>query len=332
MGKDIRLYKITILFSLLKYFEVVKAELNRNSLIDHRLSCDFENNTDPYCNFEQKQTDDTDWSKEIVDQNTVLTFSSLSKSIGDVARLYGPEISLQETHCVKFRYAILPEKTKSRRDGIFDYNLSPTSSSVQLSIFVVEDTDWAFQNAIWSSSAPTTTSSSYWTNVELSLVPDKYHIVFDARVLSSNLYKILLDDVIVEKRRCHRSPHFLRLASLEMNRGESGSFNCKLADHDLIKYLPSSQIDSHIDAEMQSQFSDKKVQLRLEKSGGANLIRPDSMPVKLDNKHIEARFSFSPATDQISEKYRCVVRDDITAGVSNFAHLSVNSSNFSLLA
>ena len=108
-----------------------------------------------------------------------------------------------------------------------------------------------------------------------------------------------------------------------MNRGESGSFNCKLADHDLIKYLPSSQIDSHIDAEMQSQFSDKKVQLRLEKSGGANLIRPDSMPVKLDNKHIEARFSFSPATDQISGKYRCVVRDDITAGVSNFAHLSV---------
>lgn len=88
MGKDIRLYKITILFNLLKYFEVVKAELNRNSLIDQRLSCDFENNANPYCNFEQKQTDDTDWSKEMVDQNTVLSFSSLGKSIGDVARLY----------------------------------------------------------------------------------------------------------------------------------------------------------------------------------------------------------------------------------------------------
>ena len=318
------------------------------SHIEQDLSCDFESNQKhkELCNFKQELTDDSDWIKEIVDNETVLSFSTLNNRIGEVARLYGKKITLQESHCVKFRYKIISESKKYRRDGSSSSS-SPLSSSqisdnskwtdqmssVQLSVFVVEDTDWAYQNPIWSSSSPSLNHDDFET-IELSLVPDRYHLVFEARVLSENLpYKIYLDDIRVERRRCNRAPHFLRLASLEMNRGQSGAFSCKLTDHQLVKYLPSSQLSSSERAVGQSSLGSSdldgntsnknKLSLRLEMSGGGKFIRPDSLPMTLDYETIEARFSFSEATSQISGRYRCVVKEPNVSAVSNYAGLKV---------
>lgn len=265
----------------------------------------------------------------------------MTHNIGEVARLYGSQVSLKETHCVKFRYKIVNEKdlashfdsNKNKRDSGFTSVASSSSnsqntnkwtdqmSSVQLSVFVVEDIDWPYQNPVWSSSLPSSSNDPFQT-VELSLVPDKYHLVFEARVLSENSpYKVYVDDIRVEKRRCNRAPHFLRLASLEMNRGQSGAFSCKLIDHQLEKYLPSSLITSY-NSNTDQDFKNK-IALRLEKGGGGKIVRPDGMPMTLDFETLETRFSFREATNNIAGKYRCVVKEPNVSAISNYATLKI---------
>jgi len=104
-----------------------------------------------------------------------------------------------------------------------------------------------------------------------------------------------------------------------------------LIDQDLSKYLPNNKQVSAISSSSNSK-NRSKLALRLEMAGGGKFIRPDSLPMTLDYETIEARFSFSEATNQISGRYRCVVKENDVSAISNFASLSVKTPPSPLFA
>uniref|UniRef100_A0A8C0BFK3 protein-tyrosine-phosphatase n=1 Tax=Buteo japonicus TaxID=224669 RepID=A0A8C0BFK3_9AVES len=188
---------------------------------------------------------------------------------GQKAHLLLPHLKENDTHCIDFHYYV------SSKSG---------SSPGTLNIYVKVN-DGPIGNPIWNTSL-----SATWNRAELAIStfwPNFYQVVFEV-VTSGHPGYVAIDEVKVLGHPCTKTPHFLRLQSVEVNAGQFATFQC----------TANGGTDS-----------------------GDRLWLQD---IKVFNfRRFVALFSVVNATKRDAGNYRCMIRTEGGVGVSNYAELIV---------
>ncbi|KAF1441599.1 Receptor-type tyrosine-protein phosphatase mu, partial [Spheniscus demersus] len=126
---------------------------------------------------------------------------------GQKAHLLLPHLKENDTHCIDFHYYV------SSKSG---------SSPGTLNIYVKVN-DGPIGNPIWNTSI-----TAAWNRAELAIStfwPNFYQVVFEV-VTSGHPGYVAIDEVKVLGHPCTKTPHFLRLQSVEVNAGQFATFQC----------------------------------------------------------------------------------------------------------
>ncbi|XP_010153496.1 PREDICTED: receptor-type tyrosine-protein phosphatase mu-like, partial [Eurypyga helias] len=126
---------------------------------------------------------------------------------GQKAHLLLPHLKENDTHCIDFHYYV------SSKGG---------SSPGTLNIYVKVN-DGPIGNPIWNTSI-----TASWNRAELAIStfwPNFYQVVFEV-VTSGHPGYVAIDEVKVLGHPCTKTPHFLRLQSVEVNAGQFATFQC----------------------------------------------------------------------------------------------------------
>ncbi|NXC68292.1 PTPRM phosphatase, partial [Anhinga anhinga] len=126
---------------------------------------------------------------------------------GQKAHLLLPHLKENDTHCIDFHYYV------SSKSG---------SSPGTLNIYVKVN-GGPIGNPIWNTSVTAT-----WNRAELAIStfwPNFYQVVFEV-VTSGHPGYVAIDEVKVLGHPCTKTPHFLRLQSVEVNAGQFATFQC----------------------------------------------------------------------------------------------------------
>ncbi|NXW83382.1 PTPRM phosphatase, partial [Alopecoenas beccarii] len=126
---------------------------------------------------------------------------------GQKAHLLLPHLKENDTHCIDFHYYV------SSKSG---------SSPGTLNIYVKVN-DGPIGNPVWNTSITAT-----WNRAELAIStfwPNFYQVVFEV-VTSGHPGYVAIDEVKVLGHPCTKTPHFLRLQSVEVNAGQFATFQC----------------------------------------------------------------------------------------------------------
>nr|XP_023418473.1 receptor-type tyrosine-protein phosphatase mu isoform X1 [Cavia porcellus] len=201
---------------------------------------------------------------------------------GQRAHLLLPQLKENDTHCIDFHYFV---SSKS--------NSAPGSLNVYVKV-----NNGALGSPIWNlSGAPT----GRWNRAELAIStfwPNFYQVVFEV-ITSGHHGYLAIDEVKVLGHPCTRTPHFLRIQNVEVNAGQSATFQCSAI----------------------GRTSSKEDRLWLQ---GINV--PDA-PLKetkaTSPRRFMASFSVVNTTKRDAGKYRCMIRTEGGVGVSNYAELVV---------
>ncbi|NXG65248.1 PTPRM phosphatase, partial [Hemiprocne comata] len=129
------------------------------------------------------------------------------KFAGQKAHLLLPHLKENDTHCIDFHYYV------SSKSG---------SSPGTLNIYVKVN-DGPIGNPVWNTSITAT-----WNRAELAIStfwPNFYQVVFEV-VTSGHPGYVAIDEVKVLGHPCTKTPHFLRLQSVEVNAGQFATFQC----------------------------------------------------------------------------------------------------------
>ncbi|NWY40641.1 PTPRM phosphatase, partial [Sylvia atricapilla] len=126
---------------------------------------------------------------------------------GQKAHLLMPHLKENDTHCIDFHYYV------SSKTGA-----SPGTLNVYVKV-----NDGPIGNPVWNTSITAT-----WSRAELAIStfwPNFYQVVFEV-VTSGHSGYVAIDEVKVLGHPCTKTPHFLRLQSVEVNAGQFATFQC----------------------------------------------------------------------------------------------------------
>uniref|UniRef100_A0A8C0HN86 protein-tyrosine-phosphatase n=1 Tax=Buteo japonicus TaxID=224669 RepID=A0A8C0HN86_9AVES len=198
---------------------------------------------------------------------------------GQKAHLLLPHLKENDTHCIDFHYYV------SSKSG---------SSPGTLNIYVKVN-DGPIGNPIWNTSL-----SATWNRAELAIStfwPNFYQVVFEV-VTSGHPGYVAIDEVKVLGHPCTKTPHFLRLQSVEVNAGQFATFQCTA-----------------------NGGTDSGDRLWLQ---GIYVRDAPLKDIKVFNfRRFVALFSVVNATKRDAGNYRCMIRTEGGVGVSNYAELIV---------
>ncbi|NXC94992.1 PTPRM phosphatase, partial [Certhia familiaris] len=126
---------------------------------------------------------------------------------GQKAHLLMPHLKENDTHCIDFHYYV------SSKSGA-----SPGTLNVYVKV-----NDGPIGNPVWNTSI-----TANWNRAELAIStfwPNFYQVVFEV-VTSGHSGYVAIDEVKVLGHPCTKTPHFLRLQSVEVNAGQFATFQC----------------------------------------------------------------------------------------------------------
>ncbi|NWX37852.1 PTPRM phosphatase, partial [Notiomystis cincta] len=126
---------------------------------------------------------------------------------GQKAHLLMPHLKENDTHCIDFHYYV------SSKSGA-----SPGTLNVYVKV-----NDGPIGNPVWNTSITAT-----WNRAELAIStfwPNFYQVVFEVVTSGLSGY-VAIDEVKVLGHPCTKTPHFLRLQSVEVNAGQFATFQC----------------------------------------------------------------------------------------------------------
>ncbi|NXU40790.1 PTPRM phosphatase, partial [Drymodes brunneopygia] len=126
---------------------------------------------------------------------------------GQKAHLLMPHLKENDTHCIDFHY----------------YVSSKSGASPGILNVYVKVNDGPVGNPVWNTSTTAT-----WNRAELAIStfwPNFYQVVFEV-VTSGHSGYVAIDEVKVLGHPCTKTPHFLRLQSVEVNAGQFATFQC----------------------------------------------------------------------------------------------------------
>ncbi|XP_056326044.1 receptor-type tyrosine-protein phosphatase mu-like [Danio aesculapii] len=131
--------------------------------------------------------------------------NSSGRFAGQKARLFTPQLTENDTHCVLFQYYA-------------------AGRAAQLNIYIRENSSPAGK-PVWSNPGAAARS---WNPVELAVStywPHYYQIVFEV-VTSGQRGFLAIKDVVVQGHQCMNTPHFLHIKGVEVNAGQTATFHC----------------------------------------------------------------------------------------------------------
>uniref|UniRef100_A0A8B9DG74 protein-tyrosine-phosphatase n=1 Tax=Anser cygnoides TaxID=8845 RepID=A0A8B9DG74_ANSCY len=198
---------------------------------------------------------------------------------GQKAHLLLPHLKENDTHCIDFHY----------------YVASKSGSSPGILNVYVKVNDGPIGNPVWN-----TSTAGTWNRAELAIStfwPHFYQVVFEV-VTSGHPGYVAIDEVKVLGHPCTKTPHFLRLQSVEVNAGQFATFQCT--------------------ANGKFSSSDR---LWLQ---GIYVRDAPLKNIKVFNvRRFVALFNVVNATKRDAGNYRCMIRTEGGVGVSNYAELIV---------
>uniref|UniRef100_A0A8C3TB26 protein-tyrosine-phosphatase n=1 Tax=Chelydra serpentina TaxID=8475 RepID=A0A8C3TB26_CHESE len=199
------------------------------------------------------------------------------------AHLLLPHLKENDTHCIDFHYYV------SSKSG---------SNPGSLNVYVKVN-NGPLGNPIWNMSGAATGT---WNRAELAIStfwPNFYQVIFEV-VTSGHQGYLAIDEVKVLGHPCSKSktPHFLRLQSVEVNAGQFATFQCT--------------------ANGKTNTGDR---LWLQ---GIYVRDAPLKDIKVSNdRRFVAFFNVVNATKRDAGNYRCMIRTEGGAGVSSYAELIV---------
>uniref|UniRef100_A0A8B9U9S4 protein-tyrosine-phosphatase n=1 Tax=Anas zonorhyncha TaxID=75864 RepID=A0A8B9U9S4_9AVES len=198
---------------------------------------------------------------------------------GQKAHLLLPHLKENDTHCIDFHY----------------YVASKSGSSPGILNVYVKVNDGPIGNPVWN-----TSTTGTWNRAELAIStfwPHFYQVVFEV-VTSGHPGYVAIDEVKVLGHPCTKTPHFLRLQSVEVNAGQFATFQCTANG----KLSPSDRLWLQ----------------------GIYVRDAPLKNIKVFNvRRFVALFNVVNATKRDAGNYRCMIRTEGGVGVSNYAELIV---------
>ena len=149
---------------------------------------------------------------------------------------------------------------------------------------------------MWESDGRT---SQEWDTVQLALPPNRYKLIFVGSAIDLGA-EINLNDVLISEVTCSHAPHFLRLGDSEVNEGESAELQC---------LAQASQDWSPSEIRLQTWDGQERTNLAEELT---DMVTYQS-----------AKFAWRATKLTDSGKRRCIASNENSAGVSNYAQLTV---------
>ncbi|XP_064363300.1 receptor-type tyrosine-protein phosphatase mu isoform X7 [Dromaius novaehollandiae] len=241
------------------------------------------------CGYSQSDDDDLNWdqvntlikpsSDQWMPSGSFMLVNTSGRFAGQKAHLLLPHLKENDTHCIDFHYYV------SSKSG---------SSPGTLNVYVKVN-DGPIGNPVWN-----TSTTGTWNRAELAIStfwPNFYQVVFEV-VTSGHPGYVAIDEVKVLGHPCTKTPHFLRLQSVEVNAGQFATFQCT--------------------ANGRTNTGD-----RLWLQG----IYVRDAPLKdikvFNSRRFVAFFNVVNATKRDAGNYRCMIRTEGGVGVSNYAELIV---------
>ncbi|XP_074843533.1 receptor-type tyrosine-protein phosphatase mu isoform X9 [Carettochelys insculpta] len=243
------------------------------------------------CGYSQSDDDDLNWDqvntllKPLSDpwmpSGSFMLVNTSGRFSGQRAHLLLPHLKENDTHCIDFHYSV------SSKSG---------SSPGSLNVYVKVN-NGPLGNPIWNTSGAATGT---WNRAELAIStfwPNFYQVIFEV-VTSGHQGYLAIDEVKVLGHPCAKTPHFLRLQSVEVNAGQSAIFQCN--------------------ANGKTSAGDR---LWLQ---GIYVRDAPLKEIKVPNdRRFIAYFNVVNATKRDAGNYRCMIRTEGGAGVSSYAELIV---------
>ncbi|XP_072307390.1 receptor-type tyrosine-protein phosphatase mu-like [Eucyclogobius newberryi] len=238
----------------------------------------------PDCPISQSRDDDFDWeqgerrgpsSTWVPSGSTPFLVANTSgRLIGQRAQVLFPVLKENDTHCISFNYY---------STSTMNVYVTENSSPVGLPVF--------------NSSGPAFHS---WKQLELAVStfwPNYYQVQVEA-VSSGQRGVVALKEMNLQGHQCMGTPHFLHIKDVEVNAGQTATFQCT------VNGRPQPQ-----------------VQLYLQGSGGRWASM--SQVKTVNSRRFMASFDVLNTTKADSGTYRCLGQSERGVGVSSYAELTV---------
>ncbi|XP_058871548.1 receptor-type tyrosine-protein phosphatase mu-like isoform X2 [Acipenser ruthenus] len=244
------------------------------------------------CGYSQAKDDDLDWEQVntkvkpssdpwMPSDPTFMMVNTSGKFSGQKAQLMMPQLKENDTHCIIFNYYV------SGRDGV-----NPGLLNVY-----VKANNGPLGSPIWNMSAVATRT---WNEVELAIStfwPSFYQVVFEVVTSGQHGY-LAIDDVVLQGHQCINTPHFLHIKGMEVNAGQTATFQCSANGQPKDSY-----------------------RLWLQGMAGEEAPMKDIKP--LNTRRFLATFNVVNTTKQDTGSYRCLVHSEKGVGLSNYGELVV---------
>ncbi|XP_046883842.1 receptor-type tyrosine-protein phosphatase mu isoform X3 [Hypomesus transpacificus] len=284
---------INYLFAAISLLVSVRGEVFKGD-------CDFEKPL-AACGYSQGREDDLDWEQANTREkpssdpwmpagSAFMMVNTSGRFAGQKALLLTPQLKENDTHCVIFHYLI------SGRDGSHPGLGLDGSHPGQLNVYIRENNS-PMGMPVWNVSGPATRT---WGQVELAIStywPNFYQIVFEV-VTSGQRGLLAIKDVVLQGHQCMNTPHFLTIKGVEVNAGQTATFQCT------------------VNGRKRDNFN-----LWLQGIGGREAPMKSTKP--WNNRRFIGTFDVENTTKGDSGRYRCIVHSDKGVGVSNYGELTI---------
>uniref|UniRef100_A0A8C8DBQ3 Uncharacterized protein n=1 Tax=Oryzias sinensis TaxID=183150 RepID=A0A8C8DBQ3_9TELE len=200
-----------------------------------------------------------------------------------------PPLKENDTHCLSFFFY-----QAGGREGI------PPAT---LNVYVKENNN-ALGVPVFNSSGP---AYHIWKEVELAVSifwPNQYQLVLEA-ISTGQKGLLAIKDISLQGHQCSKTPHFLHIKGVEVNAGQTASFQCT------VNGRPQSS-----------------VLLYLQGMGSRQAVVKETKPV--NSRRYVASFDVENTTKGDSGRYRCIALSERGVGVSSYAELTVKRRYSSL--
>uniref|UniRef100_A0A3Q1ITI4 protein-tyrosine-phosphatase n=1 Tax=Anabas testudineus TaxID=64144 RepID=A0A3Q1ITI4_ANATE len=249
----------------------------------------------PDCTLVQSKEDDFDWEQgdtrdrpasspwiPTTPGSPFLFVNTSGRYGGQRAQLLLPPLKENDTHCVGFRFY-----QAGGREG---------AAPATLNIYIKENNN-PLGVPVFNSSGP---AYHTWKDVELAVStfwPNYYQVVFEA-VSTGQRGLMAIKDITLQGHQCMSTPHFLHIKGVEVNAGQTATFQCT------VNGKPQSNL-----------------LLYLQGMGGRQAVVRETKPV--NSRRYVASFDVENTTKGDSGRYRCIVQSERGVGVSSYADLTV---------
>ncbi|XP_038141830.1 receptor-type tyrosine-protein phosphatase mu-like isoform X3 [Cyprinodon tularosa] len=246
----------------------------------------------PDCTLVQSKEDDFDWeqgdardrpsSSWIPAGSSFLFVNTSGRYSGQCAQLLLPPLRENDTHCLSFQFYQV-----GGREG---------AAPATLNIYIKENNS-PLGIPISNSSGP---AYHIWKGVELAVSifwPNSYQVVFEA-VSTGQRGVLAIRDITLQGHQCMSTPHPLHIKAVEVNAGQTATFQCTVNGQPQGNPL-----------------------LYLQGMGGRLAVAKETKVV--NSRRYVAVFDVMNTTKGDTGRYRCIAQSERGVGVSSYAELTV---------